>query len=148
MPIDKFLYEVKAPSFHPGPFAIRLKYELKQLVFEKKAGRLFHFAYSTAIFSLLVLCLVFIMKPQTAHNINNLVFRDNDAALDMLLLAEKDIDISDFSSNIRTISTDTSSLHFIEEDKSYLIHKFRNQENKTLIYVSEVKSSQQNKILY
>ena len=149
MPIDKYLCNVALPDFPPGPFAVRLKYEIKKLYFEKSVGKILHFAYSTAIFGLLVLCMIFILKPQTAHNVNSFVFKDNDATLDMLLLAERDIDISSFTSNERFLTAESSTLPFIEEDKSYLIHKFRNHENQTLIYISELKSSQaQHKILY
>jgi hypothetical protein len=82
---------------------------------------------------------------------NTLVFgNQHDETLDMLLLAEKDIDITNVPSYIRTVSASSpqSSLPFIEEDKSYLLHKFRNQSNQMMIYISEVKQTQQPKVLY
>ncbi|MCL2062829.1 MAG: hypothetical protein FWG98_00455 [Candidatus Cloacimonetes bacterium] len=150
MPIDKYLCNVNLPDFQPGPFTVRLKYELKQLYFDKKLSNFYHYVYSSAILGLFVICLLLVFKPQTAHNINSFVFRtDHENALDMLLLAEKDIDISNLPSNIRTVSTEMpNSLSFLEDDKSYLIHKFRNHENKTMIYISEVKNQQQQRILY
>ena len=150
MPIDKYLCNLNPPAFHPGPFTNRLKYELKKFYFDKKGVNYFHFAYSSAILGLFVICLFLILKPQAAHQINSYVFRnDVESTLDMLLLAERDIDISSFPANIRTVSSEmTTSLPFLEEDKSYLIHKFRNHENKTMIYVSEVKNSQQSRVLY
>ena len=149
MPIDKYLYNVNAPDFPPGPFAVRLKFELKQLFFDKKIGSFFHYAYSTAILGLVAICLLLIMKPHAANNINHFVFRGKDSTLDKLLVAERDIDMSSFTSSIRNVSAEMNqSLQFLEDDKSYLIHKFKDHENKTLIYVSEVKQSQQQRILY
>jgi hypothetical protein len=111
-----------------------------------------HLVYSTTILSLFVICFLFILKPNTAQSINTFVFGDNSKnhdALDLLLLAEKDIDLSNFPANIRTVSNEmNSSLPFIEEDKSYLLYKFRNHENKTLIYVSEVRKPQQPRKLH
>ena len=149
MPIDKYLCSLKLPEFQPGPFTVRLKYELKRIYFDQKLSKSFHYAYSSTIFSLFVICLLFIFRPQVAQKINNFVLGGNDNTLDMLLLAERDIDISNFPSTIRTVSADiTSSLPFIEEDKSYLIHKFRNHDNKTFIYFSEIKGPQEHRILY
>ena len=143
MPIDKFLCNIDLPDFQPGPFAVRLKYEIKKLYFERRLSRAMHYVYSSAILGLFVLCMTLVLHPQTALRMNNYVFKNSDDALDMLLLPERDIDISNFPSNIRTVSADVNSLPFIEEDKSYLIHKFRNHENRTVIYVSEVKKAQQ-----
>ena len=149
MPIDKFLYNVDLPNFHPGPFNVRLKYELKQIFFDRKLGKYFHLVYSSAIFSLLIVCLILVVKPHTASNINNFVFGGKDSTLDKLLLAERDIDFATLSSTLRNVSAEVNSaLPFLEDDKSYLLHKIRDHENKTVIYVSELKSLHRQKILY
>ena len=149
MPIDKFLYSLKTPDFPPGPFSVRLKYELKQLYFDRKIGKILHLTYSAAILCLVVLCITLVTNPHIASNINNFVFNGNNSTLDKLLLAERDIDISNFSASVRNVSHEiNSSLTFLEDDKSYLIHKFKDNDNNTLIYISEVKSSAYNKTFY
>ena len=149
MHIDKYLCDVEQPDFLPGPFSVRLKYEIKQKFFDKRNVNYFHLAYSGTIFGLLLICSFLVLKPDTASTINKIVFGNQTETLDMLLLSDKDIDLSNYSSNIRTVSSDiNSTLPFIEEDKSYLIHKFRDHQNKTLIYISEVKKNHQPKTLY
>ncbi|MDD4155924.1 MAG: hypothetical protein PHY08_05060 [Candidatus Cloacimonetes bacterium] len=150
MHIDKYLCNVEKPEFLPGPFSVRLKYELKQKYFDKKNGLSLHYIYGTTLASLLVICAFLVAKPHTAQSINNFVFGDTkEETLDMLLLSEHDIDLSNYPNSIRTVSSENNStLPFIEEDKSYLIHKFKDQNNKTLIYISEVKKSLQPKTLY
>jgi len=140
MHIDKYLCDVETPCSQPGPFSNRLKYELKQTFFDRRFSNIIHYIYSIAIFCLLFVCSVFIFNPHAAHKVNSIVFGEKDSTLDMILLTENDIDISNFPANIRTVSNQmNSALPFIEEDKSYLVHKFKNHENKTLIYISEVR---------
>jgi len=143
MHIDKYLCDLEAPFYQPGPFSVRLKYELKQAFFDRRSGSIIHFAYSTAIFSLLIVCTLLVFRPYTAHQINSFVFGGQETTLDMLLLTENDIDISNFPSNVRAVSQElNSALPFLEEDKPYLVHKFRNHENQMLIYISEVRPRQ------
>ena len=150
MPIDKFLYDLEKPDFFPGPFAIRLKYEMKQVLFAAKQKQYHHLSYTLAIVSLSLMCIMLILKPSAAQSLNQFVFGvDNSDTFDMLFSEENDIDLSNLPSNIRAVSTGTSSsFPFIEEDKSYLVYKFKNHENKTLIYFSEVRNPQQTKILH
>jgi len=146
MHIDKFLCDIEAPFHQPGPFSARLKYDLKRNFFDRRQGKAIHYAYSSAIFSLLIVCTLLVFRPYTAQKVNSFVFGNGDTnttTLDMLLLTENDIDISNFPANIRPVTHQlNSALPFIEEDKSYLLQKFRNHENKMLIYISEVRPRQ------
>ncbi len=150
MHIDKYLCNIEKPDFLPGPFSVRLKYELKQQYFDRKNGFSLHYIYCTSVMSLLIICSLLVIKPHTAKNLNRLVFgNSHDETLDMLLLSDRDIDLSNYPNSIRTVATDNNStLPFIEEDKSYLIHKFKDHNNKTLIYISEVKKNLKPKTLY
>ena len=150
MPIDKFLYDLQKPDFFPGPFAIRLKYEMKQVLFAAKQKQFHHLTYALAILCLSSICVMLIIKPSTAQSLNQLVFGADDYdTYDLLFSEENDIDLSNLPSNIRAVSTGAnSSFPFIEEDKSYLVYKFKNHENKTLIYFSEVRKPQQAKTLH
>jgi len=149
MHIDKYLCDIDTPCFQPGPFSVRLKYELKQSFFDKATSKVLHLVYSLAVFGFFIVCTVFVLQPHTAHRVNAFVFGDQSATLDMLLLTENDIDVSNFTSHMRRVTNQmNSSLPFIEEDKSYLLHKFRNHDNRTLIFISEVKRSQPVRTLY
>jgi hypothetical protein len=144
MHIDKYLCDVKKPTFLPGPFSVRLKYELKQAIFDKKPVSSFHLVYSSAIICLFILCTVFVLNPTTAQRLHTLVFPENQTdTLDLLLMAERDIDLSNYPTTFRTVASELeNTLPFLENNKSYLIHKFRNTEDKAFIYISEVKNSQ------
>ena len=126
----------------PGPFAVSLKFQLRQTIFEKKASHSVHYVYATAILCMMILCTIFVAKPQTAERLNILVFGDKTETLDILLFADRNIDLTNYPSHIKTVSSDmNTALPFIEENKSYLIHKFRNNEDKILFYISEVKQN-------
>jgi hypothetical protein len=144
MHIDKYLCDVNLPEFQPGPFAVRLKYELKQSFFDKrKTAWMFHFVYSTAILGLLAICIFLVVNPHVANNMNTIVFGEQEtteSSLEMLLLAERDIDVSNFPSGIRTVSSNTySPLPFIEENTVYVIYKFTNEYNQTLFYINQIR---------
>ena len=145
MPIDKYLCNVNLPEFQPGPFSVRLKYELKQNLFDKRRSLgFFHFAYSGAIFGLLLLCIMFVVNPQTANKLNTIVFGEQeDHTLDMLMLAERNMElstISNYSHQIRTVSSNSCSpLPFIQENRMYVIYKFTNPDNQTLVYFNEIR---------
>ena len=150
MPIDKYLSDIETPDFSPGPFAIRLKYEMKQVIFFERNKPLYHFIYSTAILSLSVICLLLVLKPQTAQSLNLLVFKgEQPEDIDLIYAEESEIDLSKYASNVKAVSSNANtSFPFIEEDKSYIVHKFRNHENKMLIYFSEVRKPQSSKVLH
>ena len=142
--LDKLLYGVSTPTFLPGPFANRLKWTMKQEFFEKKTGYSMHLVYSTAIVCLCVLCGTLIWNPQTAQRLNTFVNGNSENTTESLLLAEREIDLAGYPASIKTVSTEVNSTFpFIEEDKQYIVSKFRNHENKELIYISEVKRPEQ-----
>jgi len=142
MPIDKYLCDFKPPVFLPGPSYVKIKVDLKRAIFDKKLLGHMHIIYTTAIVCLLALCSIFILKPQTAHNINTLVFGQDNADHNALLFADKDVDLSQFTTQFKTISSDASqSLPFIEDNKSYLIQRVKNSEDQSFFYVREVKKT-------
>jgi len=150
MPIDKYLFDIKKPDFTPGPFAIRLKYEMKQVLFCDKHKNYANICYGATIISLSFICLLFVLKPSAAQSLNNLVFGYGPHdTIDMLFSEEGDIDLSYYNTSFRNVQSGLNgTLPFIEEDKSYLVQKFKNNDNKTLIYFSEVKQPKTIKILH
>jgi hypothetical protein len=122
---------------------------MRQVLFQKVSNRSLHIVYCSAIFCLLTLCSILIISPQSAHRANSFVFKDHTDPLDMLLLAERDIDLSNYPSHIRTVSSEMhSTLPFIEEDKSYIIHRVRNRDDRAVFYISEIRKTQQFSKLY
>jgi hypothetical protein len=137
MHIDKFLYDVKTPKFQPGPFSVRLKYELKKVMFDKKSNKQLHLIYITSICCLAFICLMLVISPNSAQNINNIVFKNKTNNFDMILNAENNINLSNIPANMNSLE---ATLPF-EENKSYLVHKYINKDGQPLIYVNEIKRS-------
>ena len=150
MPIDKYLYDIEIPDFTPGPFAIRLKYEMKQVIFYERNKPFYHILYASALLSLSFICVLFVFKPSAAQSLNHLVFKSAQPEdFDLIYAEESDIDLSKYATNVKAVTGNANaSFPFIEEDKSYLVHKFRSNENKMLIYFSEVRKPQTTKVLH
>ncbi|MCL1827175.1 MAG: hypothetical protein FWG20_03940 [Candidatus Cloacimonetes bacterium] len=150
MPIDKYLSDIETPDFTPGPFALRLKYEMKQVIFYERNKPIYHIVYTAAIISLTCICFLLVLKPTTAQSLNQIVFKHEILEdLDLIYAEESDVDLSKYATKVNAVTNDTNvSFPFIEEDKSYLVHKFRNHENKMLIYFSEVRKPQTTKVLH
>ncbi|HOQ80448.1 MAG TPA: hypothetical protein PL063_01770 [Candidatus Cloacimonadota bacterium] len=148
--LSKYLCSVNKPEFQPGPFSVRLKYELKNKFLEQKQSRLLPTISVSLVSVLTVMLSLLIIKPQTAYRLNRLVF-DNNKDIDYLLFnSQEETDYSNLSSQIRPVATNmqNSPLSMIEEDKSYILHKLRDSSNRTIFYISEVKQKVQPKILY
>jgi len=148
MHIDKYLCDIKQPIFPPGPFYVKLKYDLKQAIFDKKPHSYAHLVYCTAIVCLIIICTLLIYKPDTARNLNTLVFGNDTDTLEMLLLASETTN-TPFPSQFRSVSSDaTYYLPFIEEDKPYLIQRVKDSDDKSFYYVREVKQTQHQSKIY
>jgi len=149
MHIDKYLCDIKHPLFPPGPFYCKLKYDLKQSIFEKKAHTYAHLIYCTTIVCLVILCSLLIYKPQTARDLNTIVFGQDTDTLDMLLQAGDSYDSYVYNAYLRTVSSsDAYYLPFIQEDKPYLIQRVKDNDDKSFYYVREVKQTQQQSKIY
>lgn len=149
--LNKYLCRINKPDFQTGPFSVRLKYELKNKFFDQKKSHLFPII-SVSVMSVMTLMLgMLIIKPQTAYRINQLAFNHKDNIDFLLFNPDDNNDFSNISENIKPVSSNNlqdSPLSMIEEDKSYILHKLKDDADRTIIYISEVKKKVQPKILY
>ncbi len=148
--LSKYLCSVNKPDFQTGPFSVRLKYELRNKFFEQKQSRLMP-VISLSLVSVLTLMVgMLIIKPQTALKLNQLAFNHKDNMDYLLFNSDENVDFSNIADHIKPVSSDlqNSPLSMIEEDKSYILHKMKDDSNRTIFYISEVKKKVQPRILY
>ncbi|MCB5250949.1 MAG: hypothetical protein RBS16_03310 [Candidatus Cloacimonadales bacterium] len=148
--LSKYLCSINKPEFQPGPFSVRLKYEMRNKLFENKQSKLMPVISISLVSVLTIMLTMLILKPNTAYKINSFVF-DNKKDIDYLLFNSQDGgDFSGISDHIKPVSANIqgSPLSMIEEDKSYILHKLRDSSNRTIFYISEVKQKVQPRILY
>lgn len=145
MRVSKYLSEIKAPEYLPGPFGVRLKYELKQEFLDRKRNFWVPVLSSSLAFGFAFMSFL-IVKPETAIKLHQMAFNDN-RQMDYLLMHNQNENLEDYNSKLKPVSTE-SPFSMMEDDKSYIIHKIKDNDNRTIIYVSEVKKSVQPKVLY
>ncbi len=146
--INRLLYNMKAPNYDPGPFKTRLKYELmNQLYHQRKNWFLPIFATSMlTVFA--IMTTIMIIKPETAFKAHQFAF-NNDKKLDYLLMNNQNTNMDDYQSQLRpVVNNNNSAFSMMEDDKSYIIHKLKDDSDRTIILISEVKKKVQPKILY
>jgi len=106
---------------------------------------------SLSLVSVLTLMVgMLIIKPQTALKLNQLAFNHKDNMDYLLFNSDENVDFSNIADHIKPVSSDlqNSPLSMIEEDKSYILHKMKDDSNRTIFYISEVKKKVQPRILY
>jgi len=145
--LEKYLWNIKCPEFDPGPFEGQLKAELKQHFLRQRKPRLLPILNYTFMGLLLLTCSLLIVKPQAALKLNEMAFNKQDN-LDYLLLNPEQNNSVDYEDQLQTVSSNESPLDMIEQDKSYIVHKLKDESNRTVIYISEVKKKVEPKVLY
>ncbi len=148
--LSKYLCSVNKPDFQTGPFSVRLKYDLRNKFFEQKERKLMPIiSFSLAGIMTLMLGML-IIKPQTAYRLNQLAFNHKSNMDYLLFNSDENTDFSNISDHIKPVSgnLNDSPLSMIEEDKSYILHKLKDDANRTIFYISEVKKKVQPRILY
>jgi hypothetical protein len=75
MSIKKYLARIDLPDPQPGPFAVRLKYELRKELFERRPTWGWYPAFSTGLAgSLMILLSLFVVRPHWASALHASLF--------------------------------------------------------------------------
>ncbi|MCD4829301.1 MAG: hypothetical protein K8R90_07760 [Candidatus Cloacimonetes bacterium] len=146
----KYLESIKAPEAPPGPFSVRLKYELKKEFFDR--GRSwFPMASAVAAAIMLVLLITVIVQPDLADQVH---FAFAPQQIEQSVATEtgnrqflSDEEYSQTVARLQTMSNDSRSpaihvrdLQDLDPDKSYLIRRTTDDSDRNIYFVSEVRS--------
>jgi len=155
MSIEKYLESIKIPEKHPGPFAVRLKYQLQKEFFESRRRSYFFPAFATtAAMLFLLLASMFIIKPELAENVHYAIWKDQDQKLENILFVDEGEFIGQKSKTGTVPNTfdgefyQVSDLSKLDKNKSYIIKKVQAKKQDNVFYVSEIKGNNKPKVIY
>ncbi len=143
MSIKKYLENINTPEVHPGPFSVRLKYELEKEYFHRKRSFGWYPAFATAALVVMVFAFaVFIFKPDLADKAHYAFWRAEGKQYQ--LFAENSGIAQSAPNSIVDQSNfvPVNNLSNLDESKSYVIKKVRDRNNRSIFYVSEYKGQQ------
>ncbi|PID29003.1 MAG: hypothetical protein CSB55_02745 [Candidatus Cloacimonadota bacterium] len=156
MSIDKYLNRIKIPEYESQPFQTRLKYQLKDRFFAKRRYWTWYPALATALTVMMIfLTAAMVVKPQVAQKIHYAFSQDRYRPDQLDLLLNNTV-ASENRSNlqIRPVSSSrnyyqqVNDLSHLDESKSYIVKRIRDNKNRNVYYISEVKKKKTPKILY
>ncbi len=157
MSIKKYLENVHVPDTPPGPFSVRLKYELKKEFFERK--RSWYPAFATAFASVMFLLIMgFVARPDIAHNLHYVLVGEEEQPIEVALedlqeteldtpepfLTDEDIYLANQRiGNVSVVGDSTqgevAGFPHLDEGKSYIIRRGTDEKKGNVYYISEVK---------
>jgi len=159
MSVEKYLENIELPEENPGPFSVRLKYNLKNQLYERNRKRemLQRFSSNLALL-MFVLVSLMIYRPNLAASLHdNLLCRTgiiNGESEDEQLLAEQrqaDIELPEqgrFLGMAHTVSTSgrgyspyqIMELSDLPEETPYIIRKVKDSNNRHIYIVTEIEA--------
>ncbi len=157
MSIKKYLENVRVPETPPGPFSVRLKYELRKEFFERK--RSWYPAFATAAAAMMFLLVMgFVMRPDFAHNLHYAFAGEKEVVEEVAqiepgevmvdapepFLTEEDIylanqRIGNVSVVNDSVQGEVAGFPHLVEGKSYIIRRGTDEKKGNVYYISEVK---------
>lgn len=166
MSIEKYLEDVHVPSGQPGPFTFKLKHDIKKRLLLRKRRQMTLYRVAKYANVLLFLAVAFmIVNPDYAVQINR-TFTGNPEPQEQTMHAEQQDDklplteegtylgsgsglgSGSISSRIVPVSTGGQAsasssfqimeLSELEENKPYIIRKFRDNNNRSVYLVNEM----------
>lgn len=151
MSLSKFLSEIKKPDTLPGPFAIRLRYELRNEFMTIKKTSVSTIVSTSFLFVCVAVIGLFILKPQVAQSAHNFI-SGQEKKNDFMVLSNEGTYLGESPSSMKAVSqnqtVDTTGISLLEEDKTYVIRKIKDNNNRSIYYISEIKQSVAPHIIY
>lgn len=137
MSMKKYLESIHCPQYQPGPYGVRLKYELQKEFFGKKQKLSVFpvFSYFAALF-FFTLFILMALKPEFAQRVQ-LVFNpapDFDLQMQGVNIEPRRSKVL-VSGGMVIGSDDLSNL---DSQKSYIIRRVNASDNGEMFYVNEV----------
>ncbi len=157
MSIKKYLENVHVPDTPPGPYSVRLKYELKKEFFERKHS--WYPAFATAAATIMfALVMGFVARPDLAHNLHYVFVGEQETPVELALeesmnepietpepfLTEEDIYLANQRVGNEAVVTDSiqgdvAGFPHLVEGKSYIIRRDTDEKQGNVYYINEVK---------
>lgn len=154
MSIEKYLDNIKFQDIHPGPFAVRLKHEMKSHFFYNRNRSLFFPALS-ASFGLLMFIFTtgLIIRPDVASKIHYAFNRAEKRQMEIEFSNEGHLlgsyrQENSISSNNIHYTSSINDIPNLDENKTYLIKRLRDENNRFFYFIKEVKESNQRRTVY
>ncbi len=149
MSMKKYLRSVEIPDLHPGPFAVRLKYELKNDFLRKKHFSLVPVFSAGAWVVVLLVTGLFIMKPDIPSKLHYAIWKTQPLpAQTQAKNYYQPVSVSNTGIIDRENEDSLTGFGQLEEDKTYLVRKIKDANNKFIFYVSEIKTDKTPKVIY
>ncbi|MBW6516332.1 MAG: hypothetical protein K0B81_06940 [Candidatus Cloacimonetes bacterium] len=162
MSVEKYLENIETPEIDPGPFSVRLKYNLKNYLYERRRKRetFLKLTSNVGIF-LFIMTSIMIYKPDLAASLHdNLLCKTGIISTGQIdeeqLMAERrqaEIDLPEEGTYLgwryyTSSSMNSSSpyqimeLSDLPEETPYVIRKVRDRNNRYVYIVSEMEANQ------
>ena len=152
MSMKKYLESIKVPEAPPGPFSVRLKYELKKEFFDRRRSW-FPAMSAVAAAMMLVLLVGMVVQPDLADRVHY-VFAPQQAQQAVAeagqtsgqnFLSDADYRqtvarLEDMNSEGRSPAVHVADLQDLDPDKSYMIRRTTDGDDRNIYFVSEIKS--------
>lgn len=164
MSMKKYLEAVRIPDTPPGPFAVRLKYQLKQEYFDRKRSPGWYPVFSSLMaLVFLALLVTFVVKPDIAHRAHEVVWdssQQDRPAMDPYagFIADKTDEETAIADEMtveasETIDNGSGMIHInqiknLDREKSYIIRRVSDTRNGNFVYFSEMGKPAAPRIMY
>lgn len=144
--IEKFFENLKVPQAQKTGFENELRRRLISSFFNKESSLKLRFKITAAIAALFaIFFLVVMIKPEIATNVSNFAFGRHKDNLDNILYSVPE-DQANYNSIIYKSQNNENPYRNLKEEKTYIIHKYRMQNNKRVMVVSEVPAQNSHKV--
>lgn len=152
MSMRKYLESIQTPDVPPGPFSVRLKYELKKEFFEHRRRSWFPALSTAAAMLMLALLVTVVVQPDLADSVHYAFTPQEDttaiASADETsgqFLSDEDYRqtverLQAMASESRSPAVQVGDLQDLDPDKSYLIRRTTDGSDRNIYFVSEIKS--------
>ncbi len=163
MSIEKYLESVRLPNTQPGPYSVKLKYDLKsKFVAKQRRKSVYLTGFSFASVTLLVFLSLIVYKPEIAISLhhavlNNTEMINNENLSEEQLIAEQrqaEIELpyeGNYLGRQYQVSSSTHpaevpfrimELSQLEDETPYIIRKVKDSNDRHIYFISEVNSSE------
>lgn len=167
MSVEKYLKNIKEPEIKPGPFSVRLKYNLKNYLYEKRRKREIYLTVTSRMGIVLLIAVSFMVyNPQLASSLHeNLLARtgiinqSQEEERQQLIVERRQSEIElpedgryfGMRHNVSTGSSSDSNpfqimeLSDLPEDIPFIIRKVRDNNNRVIYIINEIDDIRNNR---